>query len=93
MAVNTYGSYKMVIYIAVLEEAWWVQEFWCANHTKIPYFDREIKYLDFVSGHLASVETEWPKQIQVTESIQVSLTPIWGGRVVNFFNYGFWILN
>jgi hypothetical protein len=25
--------------------------------TKIPYFDREIKYLDFVSVHLASVET------------------------------------
>jgi hypothetical protein len=29
-----------------------------ANHTKNPYFDREIKYLDFVSGHLASAETE-----------------------------------
>jgi hypothetical protein len=29
-----------------------------SNHTKIPYFDREIKYLDFVSGHLASAETE-----------------------------------
>jgi hypothetical protein len=23
-----------------------------------PYFEREIKYLDFVSGHLASTETE-----------------------------------
>jgi hypothetical protein len=35
-----------------------VQEFWCANYTKIPCFDREIKYFDFVSGHLASAETE-----------------------------------
>jgi hypothetical protein len=49
----------MVIFIAVfLEQAWRVQEFWCANKTKIPYFDREINYLYFVSGHLASAETE-----------------------------------
>jgi hypothetical protein len=48
----------MVILLAVLEQVWGVQEFWCANNTKIPYFDREIKYLDFVSGHLASAETE-----------------------------------
>jgi hypothetical protein len=48
----------MVIFVAVLGQAWQVQEFWCANHTKISYFDRDIKYLDFVSGHLASKETE-----------------------------------
>jgi hypothetical protein len=47
----------MVILI-VLEQAWLVTEFWCANHTKIPYFDRETKYLDCVSGHQASAETE-----------------------------------
>ncbi len=45
----------MVIFVAVLEQAWQVQEFWCANKLyNIPYFDREIKYLDFVSGHLSS---------------------------------------
>jgi hypothetical protein len=49
---------KNVILIAVLEQAQQVKEFWCANHTKIPYFDREIKYFDFVSGHLAIMETE-----------------------------------
>jgi hypothetical protein len=48
----------MVIFIAVLEQAWRVQEFWFADNTKMPYFDREIQYLDFVSGHLASAETE-----------------------------------
>ncbi len=48
----------MVIFIAVLEQAWRVQEFWCAIYTKIPYFDREIKYFDFVSGHLASAEKQ-----------------------------------
>jgi hypothetical protein len=48
----------MVIFIAVLEHAWQVQEFWCTNYTTIPYIDREIKYLDFVIGHLASMETE-----------------------------------
>ncbi len=48
----------MVIFIAVLEQARRVQEFWCADYTKNPYFDREIKYLDYVSGHLASAETE-----------------------------------
>ncbi len=37
-------------------------------------FDREIKYLDFVGGHLASAETEWPKHIQVTKKIQVAST-------------------
>jgi hypothetical protein len=31
----------MVIFIAVLEQAWQVQQFLCANHIKIPYFDRE----------------------------------------------------
>jgi hypothetical protein len=41
----------MVIFIAVLEQGWQVQEIWCA-------IDREIKYLDFVSGHSASTETE-----------------------------------
>jgi hypothetical protein len=44
----------MVSFIAVLEQAWQVQQFLHANHTQIPYFDREIKCLDFVSGHLAS---------------------------------------
>jgi hypothetical protein len=48
----------MVIFIAVLEQAWQVQEFWCANYAQIPYFDRDINNLDFVSGHLASAETE-----------------------------------
>ncbi len=62
----------MVIFIAFLEQAWRVQEFWCAFYTKIPYFDREIKYLVFVSGHLASTETQWPKHIQVTKKIQVA---------------------
>ncbi len=51
----------MVNFIAVLEQVWQVQQFLCANHTKILNFDREIKYLDFVSGHLASAETQWPK--------------------------------
>jgi hypothetical protein len=37
---------------------WQVQQFLCSNHTKIPYFDREIKYLDFVSGNLASAEIQ-----------------------------------
>jgi hypothetical protein len=41
-----------------LEQAWQVQEFWCANNKKNPYFDRETKYLDFISGQLASAETE-----------------------------------
>ncbi len=54
----------MVIIVAVLEQAWQDQQFLCANHTQIPYFDREIKYLDFVSGHLSKVETEWPKNIR-----------------------------
>ncbi len=42
MAVKYIGSLKMVTVIAVLEQAWQVQQFLCANHTKIPYFDREI---------------------------------------------------
>ncbi len=58
MAVKYTPVIKMVIFIAVLEQAWQVQEFWCADYTKMPYFDTEIKYLDFVSGHLASAETE-----------------------------------
>ncbi len=48
----------MVNFIAGLEQAWQVQQFVRANHTKISYFDRGIKYLDFVSGHLASAETQ-----------------------------------
>jgi hypothetical protein len=48
----------MVIFIAVLEKAQQVEQFLCSNHTRIPYFGREIKYLDFVSGHLASAETQ-----------------------------------
>jgi hypothetical protein len=48
----------MVIFIALLEQAWQVQQYLCENHTKTPYFDREIKYLDFVTGHLASAEKE-----------------------------------
>jgi hypothetical protein len=48
----------MVIFIAVLEQAWQVQEFWCTDYSTIAYLDREIKYLDFVSGHLASMEME-----------------------------------
>jgi hypothetical protein len=62
----------MFIFIAVLEQTWRVQEFWCANYTRIPYFDREKKYLDIVNGHLARMETEWPKHIQVAKWIQVA---------------------
>ncbi len=51
----------MVIFNAVLEQARQVQQFLCANHTKILCLDIEIKYLDFDSGYLASAETEWPK--------------------------------
>ncbi len=58
MAVKYITVIKMVSFIAGLEQAWQVQQFLCANHTKIPYFDREIKYLDFISGHLASAETQ-----------------------------------
>jgi hypothetical protein len=52
MAVKYIPLIKNGHFIAVLELAWRVQEFWCANHTKIPNIDREIKYLDIVSGHL-----------------------------------------
>ena len=48
----------MVSFVAVLEQAWQVQQFLCAKYTKIPYFDQEIKFLEFVSGHLASAETQ-----------------------------------
>ena len=51
--------------------------FVCANHTKTPYFDREIKYLDFVSGHLASAETQWSKMIHVNKLIQVASSPFY----------------
>ena len=34
---ETYQSFKMVSFFAVLERAWQVQQFLCANHTKIPY--------------------------------------------------------
>ncbi len=71
----------MVIFIVALEQAQRVQEFWCANYTKIPYVDREIKYLDFVSGHLANAETDWPKHIQMTKKIQVA--SILSGRSKN----------
>ncbi len=42
----------MVGFIAVLEQTPQLQQFWCANSKKNPNIDREIKYLDFVSGHL-----------------------------------------
>jgi hypothetical protein len=35
----------------------------------------EIKYIDFVRGHLASAETESPKRIEVTKWIHVALKP------------------
>ncbi len=62
--VQTYFSNKfqpdplMVGLIAVLEQTPQLQQFWCANSKKNPNIDREIKYLDFVSGHLASAETQ-----------------------------------
>ncbi len=62
----------MVGFIAVLEQTPQLQQFWCANSKKNPNIDREIEYLDFVSGHLASTETQWPKKSQVTKSIQVA---------------------
>jgi hypothetical protein len=58
MVVKYIPVIKMVVFIAVLESARRVEEFWCANNTKIPTIDREIKYLDFVNGHLASAETQ-----------------------------------
>ncbi len=58
MAVKYIKVIKNGHFIAVLEQAWQVQQFFCANLTKNPYFDRLIKYLDFVSGHLASAERE-----------------------------------
>jgi hypothetical protein len=48
----------MVGFIAVLEQTPQLQQFWCVNSKKNPNIDREIKYLDFVSGHLASAETQ-----------------------------------
>jgi hypothetical protein len=62
--VQKYASHKfqpdplMVGFIAVLEQTPQLQQFWCANSKKNPNIDREIKYLDFVSGHLASAETQ-----------------------------------
>jgi hypothetical protein len=62
--VQKYVSHKfwpdplMVGFIAVLEQTPQLQQFWCANNKKNPNIDREIKYLDFVSGHLASAETQ-----------------------------------
>ncbi len=58
MAVKYVLVMKIIISIAVLEQACREQQFWCANHTKNPSLDRQIKYLDFASGHLASTETE-----------------------------------
>ncbi len=54
----------MVGFIAVLERTTQLQQFWCANSKKNPNIDREIKYLDFVSGHQASPETQWPKKVR-----------------------------
>ncbi len=48
----------MVGFIAVLERTPQLQQFWCANSKNYPNIDREMKYLDFVSGHLASAETQ-----------------------------------
>ncbi len=48
----------MVGFVAVLEQTPQLQQFWCANSEKNPNIDREIKYSDFVSGHLASAETQ-----------------------------------
>ncbi len=48
----------MVGFIAVLEQTLQLQQFWCANSKNFPNIDREIIYLDFVSGHLASAETQ-----------------------------------
>jgi hypothetical protein len=42
-AVKYIPIIKNVIFIAVLQQAKQVQEFWCANCTEIPYLDREIK--------------------------------------------------
>jgi hypothetical protein len=47
----------MVIFIAIFEQAWQVPKNWCAKYTKIPYFEKEMKYLYFISGHLASTKT------------------------------------
>jgi hypothetical protein len=58
LGFGRFPSKRNMVILIVLEQAWLVTEFWCANHTKIPYFDREIKYLDCVSGHQASAETE-----------------------------------
>jgi hypothetical protein len=64
----------MVGFIAVLEQTSQLQQFWCANSKKNPNIDREIKYLDFFSGHLASAETQGPKKSQVTKLIRVAFT-------------------
>jgi hypothetical protein len=48
----------MVGFIAILERTPQLQQFLCVNSTKNLNIDREIKYLDFVSGHLASAETQ-----------------------------------
>jgi hypothetical protein len=48
----------MVGFVAVLKRTPQLQQFWCANSKKNPNIDREIKYLDFVSGHLASAEIQ-----------------------------------
>jgi hypothetical protein len=48
----------MVGFIVVLERTPQLQQFWCVNNKKNANIDREIKYLDFVSGHLPSTETQ-----------------------------------
>jgi hypothetical protein len=74
----------MVTFIAVLEQALQVQQYLCANHTKSNYFDREIKYLDFISGHQFSAETECPKKIRWTNKwVQVcSTSPGFGQNIL-----------
>jgi hypothetical protein len=51
----------MVGFIAVLDQTPQLKQFLCVDRSKIPNIDREIKYLDFVSGHLASTETQCQK--------------------------------
>ena len=44
---------QFTLFIAFLEQACRVQQFWCVSGTKIPNIDGENKYLDFVSDRLA----------------------------------------
>jgi hypothetical protein len=47
MAVKYIPVIKNGFFIAGLEQAWQGQEYWCANYTKNPYSDKEIKYFNF----------------------------------------------